>query len=737
MDDPIGIAADAAAVAAAAKRTPEEAPAAEQPAAKQARPAETINPLTGTAYSRRFHELLERRRKLPCWDARKELLRLLQSSQTLVLVGESGSGKTTQLPQILLDAGYHVQNGQLKSIICTQPCSTSAMCAAARVAEELEVPLGSFVGYNVDFETKASPDTLLKMTTYSALLRDILIDPTVSAYSVIILDEAHLRCRDADILCSVLKKVLPTRPELRLIIAAANKDAPVMKLRSFFSECPVLQVPGRMNPVEIMYLSASNGPSTDKDYIALVIKTVVQIHGNESDGDVLVFLPTEDDMDYIATEIKKEAQKAGSSFLQEIVVFALHGSQSLELNLKAFEPAPPAKTDGGRPGRRVVLSTGIAETSLALDGIAFVVDTGFGTQRVYNPRKRLDCEMVVGISKPSAVARASCAGRSAMGKCYRLYPERSFGELPEKHHPEMLRSNICWTVLLLKALGFDSVANFEFVDPPSIEAMLRALESLNYLGFLDAQGALTQDGVKAARFPVEPQIAKMLLEAPKHKCSNEALSIAAMLTVSPVFLRPRDAAKQAEDARNRFAHLDGDHLTLLNVFHAYKQKSQDGEDAAKFCAAGYINLRSMKLAEAVRDQLKKLMEALGLQMISTSFQDKEYYPNILRCLVSGFFQQVGVLSPAKIQALPKYLLMRNGHEVNLHPTTCLQNKPDWVLYHEYSVTSSHVIQVVSQIKDDWLLDLSPAFFDPTTMTDGEAKTKLEKSLARRNATSVD
>merc|ERR1711971_699468 len=270
-----------------------------------------------------------------------------------------------------------------------------------------------------------------------------------------------------------------------------------------------------------------------------------------------------------------------------------------------------------------------AETSITIDGIVYVVDPGFSKQKVYNPRIRVESLLISPVSKASASQRSGRAGRTQPGKCFRLYTEKAFkAELSEQTFPEILRSNLGVVVLTLKKLGIEDLVHFDFLDSPAPETMMRALEMLNYLGCLNEEGDLTDTGDQAAEFPLDPQLAKMLIMSPEFKCSNEMLSMAAMLSVPMVFIRPRECQKDADDAKGRFSHLDGDHLTLLNVFHAYKQYGAGGQDVGQFCYDNYINARSMRSAESVREQLKRTMERLNITMVSSDFHDKEYYPNI-------------------------------------------------------------------------------------------------------------
>jgi len=337
--------------------------------------------------------------------------------------------------------------------------------------------------------------------------------------------------------------------------------------------------------------------------------------------------------------------------------------------------------------------------------------------------------LVSPVSKASASQRAGRAGRTQPGKCFRLYTEKAFKqELTEQTYPEILRSNLGVVVLTLKKLGIEDLVHFDFLDPPAPETLMRALEMLNFLGCLSDEGDLTDIGDQAAEFPLDPQLAVMLINSPKHKCSNEILSIAAMLSVPMVFVRPKESQKEADDCKTRFSHLDGDHLTLLNVFHAYKQHTADGVDPGSFCYDNYVNARSMKSGENVREQLKRTMERLELQMISTDFHDKEYYPNIRKCCVAGFFMQV-----AHLEKSGHYLTVRDNQVVALHPSTCITHKPEWVLYNEFVLTSKNFVRTVTQVRGEWLVDASPKYYDMASFPKSEAKSQLERIINRKGS----
>jgi len=580
------------------------------------------------------------------------------------------------------------------------------------------VELATYVGYSIRFEDKTSPETLLKFMTDGMLLREAMTDPMLSKYSVIILDEAHERTLATDVLFGLIKEVLKRRPELKMIIMSATMDA--AKMQVYFENAPLLNIPGRTHPVEVFYTA-----EPERDYLEAAIRTVVQIHNSEGEGDILLFLTGEEEIESACRSLRKESQMHPDS--GELEAVPLYSSLPPAQQQKIFAVAPGPRYAGGPCGRKVVVSTNVAETSITIDGIVFVVDPGFAKQKVYNPRIRVESLLVSPVSKASASQRAGRAGRTQPGKCFRLYTEKAFKqELTEQTYPEILRSNLGVVVLTLKKLGIDDLVHFDFLDPPAPETLMRALEMLNFLGCLSNEGDLTDVGDQASEFPLDPQLAMMLINSPQHKCSNEMLSIAAMLSVPMIFVRPKDVAKEADDCKAKFAHLDGDHLTLLNVFHAYKQYTSEGQEPGSFCYDNYVNARSMKSAENVREQLKRTMERLELQMISSDFHDKEYYPNIRKCLVAGFFMQV-----AHLEKSGHYLTVKDNQVVALHPSTCITHKPEWVLYNEFVLTSKNFVRTVTQVRGEWLVDLAPQYYDTSTFPKSEARSQLERIKARK------
>jgi pre-mRNA-splicing factor ATP-dependent RNA helicase DHX15/PRP43 len=616
---------------------------------------------------------------------------MYHSTQILVFVGETGSGKTTQIPQfVLYDDLPQYEN---KMVCCTQPRRVAAMSVAQRVAEEMDVVLGEEVGYSIRFEDKTSPKTIMKYMTDGMLLREAMNDHDLSRYSTIILDEAHERTMATDVLMGLIKELALRRSDIKIVIMSATLDA--QKFQKYFHNAPLLAVPGRTHPVQIYYT-----PEAEKDYIEAALRTVLQIHATEPEGDILLFLTGEEEIEDACRKITLE----GDELIREadagpLKVYPLYGSLPPHQQQRIFDPAPPPRTKGGRPGRKVIVSTNIAETSLTIDGIVYVVDPGFSKQKVYNPRIRVESLLVSPISKASAKQRAGRAGRTRPGKCFRLYTEAAYQkELIEQTYPEILRSNLSSTVLELKKLGVDDLVHFDLMDPPAPETLMRALEELNYLACLDDEGELTHLGRLASQFPLDPALAVMLISSPEFYCSNEILSLTALLSVPQVFVRPANQRKRADEMKELFSHTDGDHLTMLNVYHAFKSDAAQ-ENPKQWCHDHFLSYRSLQQADNVRLQLRRIMEREELELMSTPFEDKKYYENIRRALVAGFFMQV-----AKKESSGKtYITVKDDQSVLLHPSTVLGQDSEWVIYNEFVLTTKNFIRTVTAVKPEWLL----------------------------------
>ncbi|CAL1397954.1 unnamed protein product [Linum trigynum] len=684
-----------------------------------------FNPWNGKPYSQKFHRILDQRKTLPVWQHKEEILDALRKNQVLVLVGETGSGKTTQIPQFVLEMMTMTvaettpgddKRRKKMMVGCTQPRRVAAMSVSQRVAEEMDVTLGEEVGYTIRFEDKSGPKTVLNYLTDGMLLREATADPLLRSYSAIILDEAHERTVATDILFGLLKRVLRSRPDLKLVVMSATLEAE--KFQGYFGgEAPLIKIPGRLHDVEVLYTAESQ-----RDYVESAIRTVVQVHMCEGPGDVLLFLTGEEEIEDACRNIAKEIGNlvGGGQVVGPATIIPLYSTLPPALQQKVFEPAPGT--------RKIVVSTNIAETSLTIDGIVYVVDPGFVKRKVYDPRVGAESLQVTPISKASAEQRKGRAGRTAPGKCYRLYTEKSFDEdLQSQTDPEMVRSNLGTTFLTMKKLGIDDLVHFDYMDPPAPKTLERALEMLYYLGAMDDEGNLTKLGRIMSEFPLDPQTAKALIVSPQFNCSNEILSICAMLSVPNCFVRPpkgvarRKAA--ADEAKARFAHIEGDHLTLLNIYHAFKLNNED----PSWCYENFINYKAMKSADNVRQQLARIMSRYNLRMCSTEFGSRDYYVNIRKAILAGCFMQVAHLE----RSTGRYRTVRDNQAVHLHPSTCLDHNPQWVVYNECVVTSRSFIRTTTDIRGEWLLDIAPHFYEMENLPECEAKRVLKTLYKNR------
>ncbi|XP_040899570.1 pre-mRNA-splicing factor ATP-dependent RNA helicase DHX16 isoform X2 [Toxotes jaculatrix] len=436
----------------------------------------------------------EVRRSLPIFPYRDDLLAAIHEHQILVIEGETGSGKTTQIPQYLLEDGY--TKGGMK-IGCTQPRRVAAMSVAARVAQEMSVKLGNEVGYSIRFEDCTSERTVLKYMTDGMLLREFLTEPDLASYSVIIIDEAHERTLHTDILFGLIKDIARFRPDLKVLVASATLDTE--RFSCFFDDAPVFRIPGRRFPVDIFYTKAP-----EADYLEACVVSVLQIHVTQPPGDILVFLTGQEEIEACCEMLQERCRRLGSK-IAELLVLPIYANLPSDMQAKIFNPTPPG-------ARKVVVATNIAETSLTIDGIIYVIDPGFCKQKSYNARTGMESLIVTPCSRASANQRAGRAGRVAAGKCFRLYTAWAFKhEMEETTVPEIQRTNLGNVVLLLKSLGINDLIHFDFMDPPPHETLVLALEQLYALGALNHLGELTKLGRRMAELPVDPMLSKMIL----------------------------------------------------------------------------------------------------------------------------------------------------------------------------------------------------------------------------------
>ena len=534
----------------------------------------------------------------------------------------------------------------------------------------MDCKLGEEVGYSIRFEDLTSAKTRIKFLTDGLLLREALADLLLSRYLVIMVDEAHERSLSTDILLGILKKIRKRRPNLRIIVSSATLQAEDF-LRYFSdekvgqngegfgsSEGRIISLEGRMYPVDTLFLD-----EPAEDYVARAVKTVFDIHAGEPDGDILVFMTGREE---ITTTIQMIEDRAASSHprAQRILPLPLYAGLTSEQQLFVFEPAPEHT-------RKVIVSTNIAEASVTIEGIVYVIDCGFVKLRAFNPKTGIETLTATPVSKASATQRAGRAGRTKPGKCYRLYTQTAYQSLPEATVPEIQRSNLAPIILQLKALGIDNVLLFNFLTPPPAELIVRALEILYALGAVDDYAKLTRPlGVRMAELSVEPMMAKVLLSASTMGCLSEVLSIAAMTSLQGAVWFHHDGEKRATDtARRKFAAEEGDHLTLLNVYESFVTK---GRKDSKWCRDHFLNYKSMSRAVSIRAQLKRYLERFAIDVEETLAGSRKPEnmsskgEQIRKCLTTGYFAHA-----ARMQPDGTFKTINGGVTLHAHPSSLM------------------------------------------------------------------
>lgn len=642
----------------------------------------------------------EQRAGLPIAKLKDELIQAIVDNQVLIVIGETGSGKTTQMIQYCYEAGL----AQRLRIGCTQPRRVAAMSVAKRVAEEFGCRLGEEVGYTIRFEDCTSKETKMKYMTDGMMLRECLIDTDMGAYSTIILDEAHERTIHTDVLFGLLKAAAKKRKDLKLIVTSATLASE--KFSEYFFGAPIFTIPGRTFPVEILY---SRDP--ESDYLDAALITVMQIHLTEPPGDILLFLTGQEEID-TSCELLYERMKALQENMDvpELIILPVYSALPSEMQTRIFEPTEPGK-------RKIVLATNIAETSLTIDGIYYVVDPGFVKQKVYNPKSGMDALVVTPISQAQCNQRSGRAGRTGPGKAYRLYTERAFrDEMLESPVPEIQRTNLSATLLQLKAMGINELLTFDFMDAPPAETMVLALEVLFSLGALDDEGLLTRIGRRMAEFPLEPNQAKMLIQSTHLGCSEEILSIVAMLSVQTIFYRPKEKQALADSKKAKFHQSEGDHVTLLNVYNSWK----NNKFSNPWCFENFLQARNLRRAADVRKQLLGIMDRHKLDVVSCG----KNFKRVQMAVVSGFFRNAAKKDPQE-----GYKTQVDQQVAYVHPASAIYNRqPEWLIYHEITLTTREYMREVTVIEPKWLVEFAPAFFktaDPTRMSKRKRQERIE------------
>lgn len=635
----------------------------------------------------------EVRKSLPVYKYRDQFLDAMSKHQVLIVVGETGSGKTTQLPQYLHEAGYsRNESGKILKIGCTQPRRVAATSVANRIADEMGVKLGEEVGYSIRFEEKSSDKTIIKYLTDGMLLREFLTDPELSSYGALMIDEAHERTVSTEIILSLLKDIIQVRKDLKLIIASATMNAE--KFSSYFNDAPIFNIPGRRFPVDIHYTK-----NPEANYIQAALTTIFQIHTTqEFPGDILVFLTGQEEIETMQESLEEACQKLGS-LIKPLIICPVYANLPTDLQKNIFEPTPPNS-------RKIVLATNIAETSITIEGISYVIDPGYVKENVFNPVTGMESLVVVPCSRASANQRAGRAGRVGPGKCFRLYTKWSFyNEIQANPTPEILRVNLVHIVLLLLSLGITDLINFEFIDPPSSDTLIKSLELLYALGALNSKGELTKTGRKMAEFPIDPMFAKCLITSSKFGVVQEILTVISMLGESgSLFYRPKDKREQADRKKESFQVDEGDHLTLLNLWDQWQETGCSNQ----WCQDNFIQYKTLKRAKDVRQQLERLCSRTGIPVVEDDNADKKLL--IQKSITAGFFPNIARLSKMG----DSYRSLKKNQAVFIHPSSVLypvKPPPKLILYHELVLTSKEFMRNCMLIEENWLHELAPHYYN--------------------------
>jgi pre-mRNA-splicing factor ATP-dependent RNA helicase DHX15/PRP43 len=530
-------------------------------------------------------------------------------------------------------------------------------------------------------------------------MREFISDPDIRDYGIVLIDEAHERTVNSDIIIGLLKQILDRRSDLRVVVMSATLEA--SKFTAFFAGSPHLIVPGRLYPIEIYHEQESV-----RDYVESAISRALKIHRDEGPGDILVFLTGEEEIEAACERIR-----AGiASAKVPAVVLPLYSSLPPRDQQRAFAP---------QNRRKIIVSTNIAETSVTIDGVAFVVDPGFVKQSIYQSEHRLSALLVTPISQAAATQRSGRAGRTCPGKCYRLYTEESFAELQPQTIPEIQRSDLATVVLTVLSAGVRDLVNFPFIDAPPMVQLATAVAELFHLGALDAEARLTPVGRQIAALPVEPKLAKVVVAASRFGCTAEATALVAMLAEQgQVFMRPRKSQSTADSAHSMFKNTWGDHIALVNVFESFIAVGSD----KKWCDDNFLNFRVLSRAEVARGQMYSILRGLDLPIVGIDPGAKDREKCILRALLEGMYIQVAMLNPSS----KGYLLVDSVKEVIIHPSSCIVGrKPQWVVFGSYVFTSQDYIRTVSEIQPEWLFEAAPTFFAQDKVFHG----LVEKTLA--------
>jgi len=631
----------------------------------------------------------DERKTLPVTIKKDDICDLIEKNETLIIVGETGSGKTTQIPQFV----YERILSRDQDVVVTQPRRVAAISLAERVSFEVDTEIGDIVGYRVRFIDKTNHFTKIKFMTDGMLLRTALLEKTLSAYGCVILDEAHERTINTDLLFGIVKNVQRIRKNssnpLKVIVMSATMNADLFA--SYFGNAQTAYLQGRLHDISIFHTKKNV-----EDYFHETIVTIFQLHKKAPERhDFLVFLTGQEEIENMALAIEHINQDPALRNYPVIKVRTLYASLPTNEQLKVFMPLEPNEF-----ARKIILSTNIAETSVTLTGIKYVIDCGKVKVRCFHPETSMDALKVENISQAQAEQRAGRAGRESDGYCYRMFSEKQFDEMSKDPIPEIQRCNLGSVVLQILAMNMDPY-KFDFINKPSTDAIDQAYKML---GNLDATktSVLTETGVKMTKFPLDPRYSKIILSSVNYGCLEDIVNIVSILSTDSIFVSSLSVRKrkQAEDAHTKFKSSLSDHIMLLKTFRSFRKVRK--ESRSNWCDENYLNIRNLEYADKAREQLLDICKYLYLPIGQSC---GENFDPIRKCLLTGFFENLAYLTQEK-----KYITVNAKKECKIHPTSTLfHSYPHCVLYTEIIETSQPFMRYVTVVDKEWLLDIVPNF----------------------------
>uniref|UniRef100_A0A4W4HAK1 Putative pre-mRNA-splicing factor ATP-dependent RNA helicase DHX32 n=2 Tax=Electrophorus electricus TaxID=8005 RepID=A0A4W4HAK1_ELEEL len=673
-----------------------------------------LNQFDGLPYSSRYYKLLQERKKLPIWKTRIDFMNALENNQLIVVSGTTKTGKSTQVPQwcaeFCLSAEYH--HGV---VVCSQIQRQQAVDLALRVADEMDVNIGHEVGYSIPLENCCSNDTILRYCTDDVLMREMMSNPLLEHYGVVVIDQAHERTVSTDLLLGLLREVISQRPELRVVVLSVPPASD--RLVAHYGGVPHLRVEA-MPSAEVVY---SSGGRAESFYAAL--RLVLEVHRAQEPGDMAVFLASEQEVSCACSILAKEAARL-SGTLGELVPLAmcpLHAGICLPI------------TEDQKKSRRVFLSCSQSEDLFwSVDTLNFVIDTGVEKRFVYNPRVRASSEVIRPISRCRAEIRKQLAGTA--GKCFCLYPEEM--ELSPEIPAGILEANITSAVLFLKRMEVAGLRHCDFISRPDPEGFMQALEELDYLAALDDDGNLSEIGIIMSEFPLDPQMAKALLASCQFDCVSEVLTIAAMLAAPSCFVEPPvGMVTEAMRCYMKLYHPEGDHFTLINIYNTFKSSQEKPHfTPEEWCQDYFLCCAALQTAEAIRAELTDIMKQLELPMSEPAFGTKANTLNIKRALLAGFFMQIA----RDVDGSGSYFMLSTKHMAKLHPLSAYGAKtpqlspPEWLLFHEYTLCDSNCIRTATPIPPQLFIQMVPQYFF-YNLPSSESKEILQHILDREGS----